>query len=133
VDLRLAYNSGTAFGLFSNVPTIVVAIVVLAFVTAVFNMWRTHRAQTVPIVLIIAGGLANTIDRFQAGSVVDMVHTGWWPTFNLADIFITTGIACWIITTLSLPDWAPGRSHKVLPPGRSPCLRSESDPGAAQR
>ena len=27
-----------------------------------------------------------------------MLHTGWWPTFNIADIYITTGIAWWAIT-----------------------------------
>ena len=104
VDLQLAYNSGTAFGLFSEVPTIIISIVVLAFVVVVFNLWRTHRAPTVPVVLIVAGGLANAIDRFEAGSVVDMIHTGWWPTFNLADVFITVGVASWIIAAISTSD-----------------------------
>lgn len=106
VDLQLAYNSGTAFGLFSNIPPTVVSIVVLAFVGAVLNLWRTHRAPTIPTVLIVAGGLANSIDRFEAGSVVDMIHTGWWPTFNVADIFINAGVACWIAKELFHSDTA---------------------------
>lgn len=100
VDLQLVYNSGTAFGLFSKVPPLVVSIVVLALVGAVVNLWRTGRAPTFPIVLIVAGGLANSIDRFEGGSVVDMIHTGWWPTFNLADVFINVGVASWIAMTL---------------------------------
>ena len=104
VDLQLGYNSGTAFGLFSNLPTGIISIATLAFVTVIMNMWRTHRAPTVPVALIVAGGVANVVDRLEAGSVVDMLHTGWWPTFNLADIYITTGVALWIITTIRAPD-----------------------------
>lgn len=100
LDLELSYNSGTAFGLFSNVPSIVLSIVVFAFVIAVLNLWLAHRAPTGAVVLVVAGGLANAIDRLEGGSVVDMVHTGWWPNFNVADIFINTGIAYWIISTL---------------------------------
>ena len=106
VDLQLAYNSGTAFGLFSSIPPAVVSIVVLALVGAVLNLWRTDRAPTFPIVLIVAGGVANSIDRFEGGSVVDMIHTGWWPTFNVADVFINTGVACWIAMTLWRTDTA---------------------------
>lgn len=104
VDLQLAYNSGTAFGLFSNLPATVISIITIAFVLVVVNMWRTHRAPTIPVALIVAGGIANVIDRLEAGSVVDMLHTGWWPTFNLADVYITTGVTVWIITTIRPPD-----------------------------
>ena len=103
VDLQLAYNSGTAFGLFSDLPTIVISTITIAFVIIVVNMWRTHRAPTAPVALIGAGGIANVIDRLESGSVVDMLHTGWWPTFNLADIYITTGVIWWIITTIKSP------------------------------
>jgi signal peptidase II len=107
VDLQLAYNSGTAFGLFSDLPTIVISIITIAFVVVVVNMWRTRRAPTVPVALIAAGGIANVIDRLESGSVVDMLHTGWWPTFNLADIYISIGVTWWIITTVRTPTTPP--------------------------
>ena len=47
---------------------------------------------------MIGGALANVIDRAGDGEVTDFLHTGWWPTFNIADIYITTGIAWWAIT-----------------------------------
>ena len=100
VDLQLGYNSGTAFGLFSNVPTGIISIAAIAFVMVVINMWRTGRAPTIPVALIVAGGVANVADRLENGSVVDMLHTGWWPTFNLADIYITIGVATWIIMSI---------------------------------
>ena len=123
VDLQLAYNSGTAFGLFSNLPTIVISIITVAVVIVVVNMWRTRRAPTVPVALVVAGGIANAVDRLEAGSVVDMLHTGWWPTFNLADIYITTGVAWWITTTITTPDdTCDSASSTVKQP------RSDADP-----
>lgn len=48
--------------------------------------------------LIISGALGNMIDRWRLGYVVDFIrfhlHDGWeWPTFNVADITITVGVA----------------------------------------
>ena len=40
---------------------------------------------------MIGGALANVIDRAGDGEVTDFLHTGWWPTFNLADTFLVTG------------------------------------------
>ena len=34
------------------------------------------------------------------GAVTAYLYTGWWPTFNLADTFITVGAALVVITTL---------------------------------
>ena len=31
------------------------------------------------------------VDRARDGVVTDYLHTGWWPTFNLADTFLITG------------------------------------------
>jgi len=101
IDLQLSYNSGTAFGLFSGLPSTVVSAVTAAFVVVVLNMWRVGNAPTTPALLVGAGGLANVVDRIQGGGVVDMLHTGWWPTFNLADIFITAGVAWWMAATVS--------------------------------
>lgn len=100
VDLQLHYNSGTAFGLFASVPSLVIAAATVAVAVVMLNKWRTAQAPAVPVALIVAGGLANTIDRLEAGSVVDMLHTGWWPTFNLADTYITIGVAIWAITAI---------------------------------
>lgn len=100
VDLQLYYNSGTAFGLFTSVPSLVIAAATVVIAVVLLNMWRTARAPAVPVALIVAGGLANTIDRLEAGSVVDMLHTGWWPTFNIADIYITLAVAIWTITAI---------------------------------
>ena len=40
---------------------------------------------------VIGGAIANVIDRARDGVVTDYLHSGWWPTFNLADTFLVTG------------------------------------------
>ena len=47
--------------------------------------------------MVLAGALGNLIDRiarspgFLRGEVVDFVHVGTFPTFNVADSSITIG------------------------------------------
>jgi signal peptidase II len=33
------------------------------------------------------------VDRIGDGVVTDIFDLGWWPTFNLADVWITLGVA----------------------------------------
>ena len=44
--------------------------------------------------------LANLADRAADGVVTDYLHTGWWPTFNLADTAIATGAALLVLAEL---------------------------------
>ncbi len=104
IDLDLAYNTGTAFGMFAGLPTIVVSTATLIVIALVVHMWRTNRAPTAPTTLVTAGAVANVLDRLEGDGVVDMLHTGWWPTFNLADIYITLGVAWWIATSIRSTD-----------------------------
>lgn len=97
LDLRLAYNSGVAFSLGTQLPTIVI-VAVTAAVTAGIGVfaWCTApcspRLQSVGLAAIVSGAAANVIDRILDGKVTDYFHTGWWPTFNLADAYITGGV-----------------------------------------
>ena len=72
-------------------------ILVTAVITgaiAVFA-WKTVRGSTLQwrmaLAAILGGAIANLVDRVPDGLVTDYLHTGWWPTFNLADIFIVGG------------------------------------------
>ena len=44
-------------------------------------------------VLLLGGALGNFVDRLGGAGVVDYLHTGWFPTFNFADVFVVTGAA----------------------------------------
>lgn len=101
LDLQLAHNPGVAFGLGDALP----AWLLLALTTgiAVFLAvagWRRAFASPVAAGLVLGGAVANIIDRLQGGSVIDMLHLGWWPTFNLADVWITVGAALLVLVEL---------------------------------
>ncbi|MDR0515969.1 MAG: signal peptidase II [Fibromonadaceae bacterium] len=71
------------------------------------------------IVLIISGALGNFCDRLRIGKVVDWIDVIFieviyerWPTFNLADSWVTIGMAMLLISSFmhkkkKLPDSPP--------------------------
>ncbi|MCX5173887.1 signal peptidase II [Streptomyces antibioticus] len=96
VDLQLAYNPGVAFSLGANAPGwTVLAVTGLITAAVAVALWRTagagRRLWGIALAAILGGALANLIDRAADGQVTDYLHTGWWPTFNLADTFIVLG------------------------------------------
>lgn len=94
LDLTLAYNSGVAFGLGNRSPAwLILGVTVIIATLLAYAGWKGDFQSTVGAGLVLGGAAGNIIDRMQAGSVVDMLDIGRWPTFNLADVFITTGVA----------------------------------------
>ena len=92
LDLRLVQNPGVAFGLGDAAPAWLTAGLTACIATSfAIAAWRGTFTSTTGAALIVGGAIANLADRLQGGSVVDMLHLGWWPTFNLADVFITVG------------------------------------------
>jgi len=65
------------------------ALLVVFLLVAMKNKYFVH--NTLYIILILAGAVANLIDRFAYGCVVDFIDLKFWPVFNLADIFIVSG------------------------------------------
>ena len=76
-------------------------LLIIISLTLLFYIAKTYSFK-LPLILIIAGGIGNLIDRFQNGCVTDFISVNLpfnlpfigntFPTFNLADIFITIGI-----------------------------------------
>ena len=94
--LQLAHNSGVAFSLGHALPTwSVVALTSLITAGVALYGWRhaptARRVQLLAGAAIIGGAAANVIDRAPDGVVTDYLHTGWWPTFNLADTSLVVG------------------------------------------
>ncbi|MCF3941389.1 signal peptidase II [Gordonia tangerina] len=105
VQLRLAYNTGVAFSLGDRLPaglllTLTIAITLGLATYAWRNAPHQPKLHTISFAAIIAGATANVIDRLIDGKVTDYLHTGWWPTFNLADTYITCGTTLLIIAIL---------------------------------
>ena len=106
VDLRLAHNRGIAFGAFESAPpALILAVTGTVTVVLAIAAWR-HELPALPAGFMLGGAIANVVDRIQGGSVVDLLHTGWWPTFNLADVRLNIGIGLLLLTS-----FGDGRSN----------------------
>lgn len=112
-DLRLSWNAGISFSLFNSGTDLTVAILlsvqILITLLLLWWLWRLDRPWLqVACGLIIGGALGNIIDRATVGAVADflLVHWGDWqfPTFNLADTFITIGAGMWLLDAVISPD-----------------------------
>lgn len=96
--LRLTYvqNTGAAFSSFSN-NTLVLTVFTLLLVAGCFGyMMFNKKLNTflrVCLILIVAGGVGNLIDRIANGFVVDFIEPLFvnFAVFNFADICITVG------------------------------------------
>jgi signal peptidase II len=96
LTFRILYNSGGAFGLLQGLPELFLIATVVAGIVIVF--WVRHLDQPswiIPLGMVLGGGLGNVTDRVfrdTGGRVVDFIDFQVWPVFNLADVFIVTGV-----------------------------------------
>lgn len=103
LTLELSQNAGTAFGFAQNsnmsmiISNCIVIIVVAHFYR--FQNKRLDKKMKIALPFILAGGMSNVMDRVVRGHVIDFVHIGNLPIFNIADIYVIIG---WILFALSL-------------------------------
>jgi len=101
LSLRLTYNSGGAFGILQGMPEFFLVTTVVAAV--VILLWVRNLDEprwTVPLGLVLGGGLGNVADRIfrdTGGRVVDFIDLHFWPVFNIADACIVSGVALVLI------------------------------------
>lgn len=108
VTLRLVRNPGIAFGLGTGLPSwLLVLATSLVALLLVGSVVRGALEPHIGAGLVLGGAIANIIDRALDGSVVDVIDLGWWPTFNLADVFIVCGVGFILLrSTRESPDEA---------------------------
>ena len=95
LKLKLAYNSGVAFGLPLNSYLILAAyVVILAAVAALTGICyrRKQAAMAIIFSFIFAGGFSNLLDRLKFGQVIDYLDVKFYSVFNLADVMIVVGV-----------------------------------------
>ena len=115
-SLALTFNSGAAFSFASGFPAEIIVIGLLALLAL---LWLARSSSGVLMILgvglLLGGALGNLSDRlFRAhhGEVIDFIHTGFWPTFNVADSAITIGCVLLVIAY-----WRKERSSAQLQKG----------------
>ena len=63
---------------------------IVLLLVAIKNRYFIH--STSYMILILAGAISNIIDRLYYVCVIDFIDLRFWPVFNLADIFIVSGV-----------------------------------------
>ena len=108
--LRYVENRGAVWGMFSQtanawIPKVItgLSIVALLVVLYFFLKLRSHCAlELTSMAFIIGGAVGNIIDRLYQGYVLDFldifIKQHHWPTFNVADSFISIGVFLLIIS-----------------------------------
>ena len=104
LSLQLAYNPGVAFGVGDSLPSwVLLAVTGIICAGIAWGGWTGGLQPPIAAGLIFGGAVGNLLDRMTGGSVVDMIHLTWWPTFNLADVAICTGAALLVIGAFRAP------------------------------
>lgn len=120
LSLRLGFNPGISFSLGADLPSWVItvgtAVVVGLLAVAAWRVTRTAAAPgQVGWGLVLAGAAANVVDRGIDGVVTDYFFTGWFPTFNGADVLITTGVVLLLLDSLRTPPAEPTEPDPTNP------------------
>jgi signal peptidase II len=104
VSFELTRNTGSAFSLFQAFTPLLALIAIGVAVLLVREVRRSRDTlMIVGLSLVLGGALGNLADRlfrspgFLKGAVVDFVHVGRFPTFNVADSAITIGAVLIVI------------------------------------
>ncbi|MDB4846683.1 signal peptidase II [Candidatus Pelagibacter sp.] len=108
LNIYLIWNNGIAFGLLPLEKTIlynvVTLIIVLINILILIMIIRYNDHRSFFLIMILGGSLGNLFDRVYFGAVPDFIdvhHGGFhWFVFNVADIFITIGVFCLILSEL---------------------------------
>lgn len=107
-SLTYVENKGVAFGMFSDMRWIFVALTSILLVIIIFYMFKKRpkgKFFYVCAALIIGGGIGNLIDRIFYGYVIDYLSLSFFPPVcNFADYCITAGTIMLVIYLLFFSD-----------------------------
>lgn len=104
LDLRVSRNPGIAFGMATQLPAgVVLGATILLTIGLVVLAVRGELPSPTGSGLIIGGAIGNVGDRLLGGTVVDFIDLSWWPSFNLADVLLTVGVAVSFLASLRPP------------------------------
>lgn len=112
-DYQYARNPGAAFSfladaspkfrsIFFGITGILAMILIGVFIWR--TSWKNNKVLILSLACVLGGAIGNVIDRFRLSYVIDFIswHVGehYWPTFNIADVFVTGGVAFLILAML---------------------------------
>ena len=100
-EVVLVWNKGVSYGLFPQQSY--AGQLIIIFFSLIICVWIAKfitnsdiRYRSITLILILAGASSNMIDRLIYGAVADFFHfeiaTYSWYVFNIADIYIVSGL-----------------------------------------
>jgi len=100
LNIYLIWNEGIAFGLFSfnedNLYNFLTLFILVIIFVILYMISKSSGFKKYSLLMIFGGALGNVFDRIIYKAVPDFIdfHVGnfHWFIFNVADIFITTGV-----------------------------------------
>ena len=103
-ELTNVRNTGMGFSLLEGALNLFYFITPLAVALLVYLLYKDRHTlwyNQLSFLLMIAGALGNFIDRLRLGYVVDFlsfdIFSYRFPVFNLADTFLTIGVAIFLL------------------------------------
>lgn len=107
-DLTHEINTGAAFNFLEGARWFFVVLCVGFVAVVIYLMAKGaigRPAARWSASFVMAGAVGNCLDRIISGEVVDMIDPVFlrsirFPVFNVADIFITVGVAVFIVSML---------------------------------
>ena len=106
LNIYLVWNKGIGFGLFSSENklfyNLFTAIIIMVNFVILYFAYIEIKIKSFFLMIILGGSLGNLFDRAYYRAVpdfIDLNYAGYhWFIFNVADIFITIGIICLILS-----------------------------------
>ena len=100
LSLDLIWNEGIAFGLLSfgerNLYNILTGLIILVTIIVIYLVIKAKGIEKYSFMMICGGSIGNIFDRLFYQAVPDFIDIHYenfhWFIFNVADIFITTGV-----------------------------------------
>jgi len=112
-NIDLIWNTGIGFGILSfdsnlyyNLISVVIGLIItfLAYYVLILSKINKYIFS-----IIIGGAIGNFYDRLYYRAVPDFIDLHYenfhWFTFNIADIFITSGIIVYILIGTQTKEW----------------------------
>lgn len=110
VTIIYVKNQGAVWGLFSDpsntvIPKIITGLSMVALIIVLYYFLKLKAEcawELTSLSFIIGGAVGNATDRLIQGYVVDFLDVKiinyHWPTFNVADSFISMGVCLLILS-----------------------------------
>lgn len=111
LSITRSENVGAGFGVLPGQRWIFVAAATIVFLLIIYFYSQIiyDRFLVFASAFILGGTVGNMMDRLFFGRVIDYIGLSFWPTFNLSDVSLTTGV---ILLLFYMYYWKGGEKER---------------------